>query len=76
MTLRWSWRTFPELTIDELYQALRLRQEVFIVEQKCLYVDLDGLDQSCWHGLGYESDGNLGAYARILPRGSSSRDQP
>lgn len=48
----YQWRTFAELTTSELYQLLQLRQQVFVVEQHCPYLDADGLDQDAWHLLG------------------------
>ena len=46
---------------------LAVRQQVFMVEQACLYLDADGLDIQAWHLLGAASDGALIAYARLLP---------
>ena len=43
------WRRFDEVTAGELYELLRFRQSIFVVEQACAYPDLDGLDQSAWH---------------------------
>ncbi|MFK7808155.1 MAG: GNAT family N-acetyltransferase [Saprospiraceae bacterium] len=61
---------FYELSLDQLYALLRLRQEVFIVEQNCPYLDTDGKDQSSLHLLGfYENE--LVAYTRIVPKGIS-----
>lgn len=54
-----------ELTITELYQVMQLRSEVFVLEQTCAYLDLDGLDDKCHHVIGIE-DKKLMAYARIL----------
>ena len=68
----WQCVGFDELANDELYAALQLRQMVFIVEQKCLYLDADGLDTESRHVLGWLSvDGvnRLVAYARLLPPG-------
>ena len=67
-----SWRCVPfaELTLDELYAALALRQRVFVVEQDCPYLDADGLDAPAWHLLGHDADGTLVAYARLLPGGT------
>jgi len=48
-----------------------LRQEVFVVEQNCPYLDADGKDFSSWHLMGHDDDGNLMAYARLLPQGAS-----
>ena len=64
----WDLKKFQELSLDELYAILELRNKVFIVEQACIYNDTDGKDQAAWHLLGTE-DGELIAYARILPPG-------
>jgi len=64
----WHWRTFDELTKDELYAAMRLRQEVFVVEQECPYLDADGRDQGNHHLLGLDEAG-LAAYSRVLRPG-------
>lgn len=66
--------TFGDLNIYQLYQIMRLRQEVFIVEQECAYLDADGYDTKGWHVLGYDNDNKLIAYARILPKGTSYPD--
>ena len=66
--MEWSLKKFHELTIDELYTILQLRSKVFIVEQNCIYNDVDGKDQLAWHLMGKE-EGKLIAYARILPPG-------
>lgn len=60
--------TFEELTTSELYQLLQLRSEVFVVEQDCVYQDVDGKDQKALHVLGFEGD-NLVAYTRVFPPG-------
>ncbi len=52
----------------ELYEALVARQEVFVVEQKCAFLDADGSDPKAWHLLG-RLDGELAAYARLFPPG-------
>lgn len=71
MPLAWTCKPFDKLTAAELYQALRLRSEVFVIEQQCLYLDPDGLDPQAWHVLGHAqaSDGRLQAYLRLLPPG-------
>ena len=69
----WTIKRFDELTLDELYNILQLRNEVFIVEQNCVYKDLDGKDRSAWHLMAVEDD-KLIAYTRILPSGVSYRD--
>lgn len=57
---------FSQLSVDDLYQILRLRSEVFVVEQQCAYQDLDEMDQQAWHLMGTSADYGLVAYARIL----------
>ncbi len=64
--ITWTWRAWTELSTDELYGLLRLRQVVFVVEQACPYLDADGLDQGAWHLLGHDERG-LMAYARCFP---------
>jgi len=65
-TIDWSWHQFQQLSVIQLYQLLKLRQQVFIVEQQCLYHDIDGLDLNCLHLLGYEGE-QLVAYLRLIP---------
>lgn len=62
--MKWSFKQFPELSTDELYDILRLRQNVFVVEQECPYPDADGEDQQWRHLLAHDK-GKLVAYARI-----------
>ncbi|BAO75536.1 GNAT family N-acetyltransferase [Winogradskyella sp. PG-2] len=61
-------KTFKELTTKELYNLLQLRSEVFVVEQDCVYQDVDGKDEKAIHVLGYKND-NLVAYTRIFKPG-------
>lgn len=67
---RVTWRClrFDDLGANDLYALLRLRAEVFVVEQRCAYLDPDGADPACWHLLG-EREGALLAYARLVPAG-------
>ncbi|TXF91384.1 GNAT family N-acetyltransferase [Neolewinella aurantiaca] len=65
---------FQNLTTSQLYQLLRLRAEVFVVEQNCVYQDLDDKDQQAIHLLGLTEDGRLAAYTRILEKGISYDD--
>ncbi|GIZ51974.1 GNAT family N-acetyltransferase [Noviherbaspirillum aridicola] len=67
--LDWTWLPFHALTPEQLYDAMMLRQRVFVIEQRCLYPDADGLDPACRHGLAYSPSGTLHAYARILQPG-------
>ncbi len=61
-------KKFEELTTAELYELLQLRSEVFVVEQDCVYQDIDGKDQKALHILGYRND-RLVAYTRCFDRG-------
>jgi ElaA protein len=63
-------KKFSKLSVDELYDLLALRQQIFVVEQTCVYLDADGIDTQCLHLLGFE-DNKLMAYARIIPQGVS-----
>ncbi|WP_395373125.1 GNAT family N-acetyltransferase [Marinicella sp. W31] len=64
-------KSFDQLNTSELYQILKLRVDVFCVEQACPYADLDNLDQQAWHVFTTAADGAVMAYARILPPGLS-----
>lgn len=63
-------KAFSELTTIELYDILHLRNQVFIVEQNCPYLDVDQKDKDCFHMLMYNGD-QLAGYSRILPAGLS-----
>ena len=60
---------FSELSTQQLYAILQLRSEVFVVEQDCVYQDIDGHDDKAYHVLFYDEN-TLVAYTRILPPGS------
>jgi ElaA protein len=66
--MNWSWCAFGDLTTTHLYELLQLRSEVFVVEQNCVFLDLDGSDSVALHLLGREEggDGTLLAYARCF----------
>ena len=66
--ITWSCKIFHDLTPQELYAIMRLRNEVFVVEQNCVYQDADNRDPQCWHFMGWEED-RLVAYTRLLPPG-------
>lgn len=68
MNIHWIIKRFAELTPDELYAIIRLRNEVFVVEQNCVFQDADDHDQISHHICGWQ-EGKLAAYARILPPG-------
>lgn len=60
-------RTFPELTTSELYEILKVRSQVFVVEQNCAYQDVDGLDEQSFH-LFFQSEGQIQAYLRFFEK--------
>lgn len=64
-------KKFKDLSLDLLYQIMVLRQEVFIVEQDCPYLDADDKDQNCYHVLGIDEKGILQSYSRLVPKGIS-----
>jgi len=66
--LEFKIKTYQQLTKEELYEILRLRAEVFIVEQNCVYQDIDNKDQKAIHVLGYKNN-KLIAYTRIFKSG-------
>ena len=73
--LAWQWSAFDELRAADVYALLSLRQEVFVVEQQCIFPDIDWHDQNAHHLLGWQSDAaapdgrRLAAYLRCLPPG-------
>jgi ElaA protein len=62
-----EWQRFDELSAAELYEMLRFRQSIFVVEQRSPYPDLDDFDQSAWHLLLLRKDGQLSGYLRLIP---------
>ena len=61
-------KKFNELTTDELYEIIKARIDIFVVEQNCPYSELDGKDRECYHVF-YEEGGKILAYCRVAPRG-------
>jgi len=68
--MKWVLKKFDSLTPQELYAILRLRTEVFVVEQNCVFQDMDNKDQQCHHLMGWQ-DNFLLAYTRLVPPGVS-----
>ena len=68
MTPRWQWYAWGELTPDVLYAFLRLRSAVFVVEQDCVFPEMDGRDPQCEHLCGWDGAA-LAAYLRLVPPG-------
>ena len=81
--LDWQWTSFADLRIADLYALLQLRSAVFVVEQNCVFQDMDGFDAQAMHLLGFAGDSGAGlasgsakqphppllAYARCFPAG-------
>ena len=63
-----SAKTFQQLSLNELYYILQLRSEVFVVEQDCVYQDVDGKDQKALHIIGKKGDKIVG-YTRVFKPG-------
>lgn len=70
MAIQWKIKPFEALTVNELYDLLRVRSEVFVVEQNCVYLDLDGKDKLALH-LFAEFEGKVVAHARLIKPGIS-----
>ncbi len=68
--LNWHLKKFEELRCEEIYKILKIRNEVFIVEQQCAYQDCDGKDKKSYH-LYLEDNGEILCYLRILPKNVS-----
>ena len=69
--ISWQCAEFAELSAEQLYQVLKLRQDVFVLEQACLYPDLDNHDQQALHLCAWR-DGELLGYLRALPPGGDA----
>lgn len=67
MNIDWKLKSFDDLSNKELYSIMQLRAEVFVVEQNCPYQDADGKDLKSFHLMGFDTNGKLIAYTRILP---------
>lgn len=69
MNLQWRWHAWAALDPDTLYAFLKLRSDIFVVEQNCAFSDMDGLDPACEHLCGVDAAGAVRAYLRLLPPG-------
>jgi ElaA protein len=70
--MKFKVKTFHKLSLDELYDLLHLRQQIFVIEQNCIYLDADGVDKDCLHLLGFVNK-KIAGYARIIPARMTSR---
>ncbi len=68
MQIQWICKYFNDLLVTELYAIIRLRNEVFVVEQNCVFQDADNKDQQCFHVMGFINN-ELVAYTRLLDKG-------
>jgi ElaA protein len=66
-SIDWQVKPFASLTGRQVHDLLRLRVDVFVVEQRCVYAEIDGADPDATHILGIAGERTLAAYARILP---------
>lgn len=73
--MNWSVIPYSDLSLDDFHDILSLRVEVFVVEQDCVYQEVDGKDKASFHLIGKDEDNNILAYSRILP-GGISYDEP
>lgn len=71
MKLYWKIKAFTELSTQELFEILKLRQEIFVVEQECAYPDIDDTDLVSMHLSGHNENNELVAYARLIEPGVS-----
>lgn len=71
--MSWKLKSFNELSTPELYGILQARTQVFVVEQECPYMEVDGKDLHAYH-LYKEENGEVVAYARLLPAGVSYKE--
>ena len=69
--MQWFRHSFETLPKQDLYAILRLRSDIFVVEQDCVYLDLDNQDQSSYHLYAKDKEGAVAAYVRILPTGTA-----
>ena len=74
--MTFKYLAFNDLSLDMLYAIMRLRQEVFIVEQDCPYLDADGSDQASFHLMGFDEEDELVGYIRLLPQGLTYEKYP
>lgn len=74
LRVRWAWYRWDEMTPDVVYAAMRLRSAAFVVEQNCVFPDMDGRDPSCAHLCGWDGAGALLAYLRLVPPGVRTPD--
>ena len=70
--VHWEIKSFHELTLQEFHDLIRIRLDIFVVEQNCPYSEIDGMDPVCFHAMGKTEDGEIIATARLAPAGTIS----
>lgn len=71
----WQWKTFSELTAVQVYRILRLRSEVFVVEQDCVYADIDNKDSQATHLLATRTEtSEMVGYCRVFEPGVEAKE--
>ncbi|MFT5137401.1 MAG: ElaA protein [Arenicella sp.] len=72
--IKWQYKSFEQLTVNQLYDILKLRQDVFVIEQQCIYPDIDQVDKTATHLFAYDDQGQaICAYLRMLAPGVKYR---
>lgn len=66
----WYTKTFKDISVDDVYKIVQLREKVFVVEQECVFLDADGLDVHAVHIYTKTDSGDISAYLRVLPPGN------
>ena len=68
--MKWTFAKFDDLAPRDIHDLYQARVGVFVVEQKCPFQDVDGVDPACWHLIGRsEPQGAVLAYCRLVPPG-------
>ena len=75
MTIQWRWHKYTDLSPQEIYAIFAARQAIFIVEQNCPYLDMDGKDLDALHLIAW-SNNEVAAYLRLIAPGVSYPNEP
>lgn len=67
--ITWQCLRFSDLSTAQLYAILKARSEVFVLEQNCVYLDMDGADSACLHLVAWTAEQEVAAYLRLVPPG-------
>lgn len=67
--ITWQCLRFSDLSAAQLYAILKARSEVFVLEQNCVYLDMDGADSACLHLVAWTAEQEVAAYLRLVPPG-------